>query len=100
MKQLFKQQEKEGKLKIKYPKVRNILKVLYSRAYLSGKNPSSSDGYDYSSAYKEIEEVIELSQTQTLDKVVEIINKWEDSDLVDKKGVWINKKALLGKLTQ
>lgn len=53
--------EKEKEVKVKYPEIRQVLQKLYKSAYNSGNshNIDKGDGYDFSSAYVEIENIIE-----------------------------------------
>ena len=53
-------EETERKVKVEYPEIREILRKLYSCAYNSGKDTREEkpEGYDWSTAYKEIAEII------------------------------------------
>ena len=60
--------EQEHKVKVKYPKIREVLQRLYSTAYTSGKEYGSyktGDGYDFSSAYQEIEKILDQPQEES-----------------------------------
>jgi len=62
--------EKIHKVKVKYPKIREISKKLYSNAYESGRNPEDNDdSYDYSSAYKEIEKLFRQEILDMLERL-------------------------------
>ena len=50
--------EKTNKVKVKYPEIRKVLQKLYKYSYISGRDNNQEDGYDFSSAYEEIEKII------------------------------------------
>lgn len=54
----MKTRENTHKVKVEFPEVRKILQKLYKSAYNSGYSEDGDDNYDFSSAYNEIETLI------------------------------------------
>lgn len=53
--------ERENKVVVKYPEIREVLKKLYKDGFRAGRfeGQEGSDGYDFSSAYVEIEKILD-----------------------------------------
>lgn len=67
---MSKAKEKGNKVKVKYPEIRKILQKLYRIAYRSGKGiGEKGDSYDYSTAYEEIEPILDTTRKETLEEV-------------------------------
>ena len=65
-----KTKEKLSKIKLKYPEIREILQKLYTSAYRSGQAiKDKGDSYDHSTAYEEIEKILDSMREETLGEV-------------------------------
>ena len=62
-------------------------------------NPDGIGIYPTSKCYQKLYEFVCKQKHQILSKCIEVVRNWDDSDIVDEKGVWINKKALLENLS-